>query len=324
MALYRKKPKLKTRIFHLIEYGLVLFLSFWINLVPFRYLHQLARALVFLGWPLLGTMRTRVEGNIQYFFVGDKALTERQQKRFVRKNLQHTVRVFLEVFQTWKFVDPKFVAKYVRAKNERSRTLFSERQGGVVGLEGHLGNWEIPIIFFHHQGVNIPFSAKRMKNPYVDRLLEKRRNKYGGRIIFVEESVQLFRELKRGEVVGLVADQDGGRHGIFVDFLGRKASSYQGPARLAYATGSSMVVANCVFKGQGHYEIELHEVTGPVRKEDYADAEQAVAHLTQEWADALAAVVEQYPEQYYWVHKRWRTRPPEEKDQKRQPSPEMP
>ena len=311
MALYKTKPKFKDRISHIVEYLLVLFLFGLVNMVPYRFLHSYSGFLMIPFWPILGGARERIYNNISWYWPNK---SEKEKKKFVRKNLIYTIRVSLEVFQVWKFRDPKFMQKYMHIKNEQTLDIFTKRTSGIVGVEGHFGNWEIPILLYHLHGVEIAFSAKHMKNPFVDRMLENRRKKYGGKIIYLDQSGQFIRELVKKNVVGLVADQDAGRNGVFVNFLGKKASTFTGPATLAYTTGTPVVLATCVYLGKGHYEMELMPVLPPVNKNDYKSKDDAIEKITQAWSNALAEQIKKYPDQYFWIHRRWKTRPEDEQD----------
>lgn len=303
--------KSKQRISHIIEYLLVLQINLLINLIPFRYLDNFSKMMVSLLLPFLPAARRRVYQNVSARYPD---WTKDELEAFLRKNLRHSLRVSLEVFQSWKFRNPKFLKRHISAESTETIDTLIKRKRGAIVVEGHLGNWELPIIFYSMYGLEPAFSAKRLKNPYVDRVLEKRRLGYGGKIIYLHETLKFIKELRRGNVIGLVADQDAGKDGVFVEFLGRKASTYTGPALLTYNGKSDLYLAGCIWDRPGHYTVSIQLVQSVEESGKYADVEEAIPDITRKWSKALEKLVERYPEQYFWLHRRWKTRPPEEKD----------
>jgi KDO2-lipid IV(A) lauroyltransferase len=106
-----------------------------------------------------------------------------------------------------------------------------------------------------------------------------------------------------GKAVALVADQDAGRRGIFVPFLGRPASTFRGPARLAL-TCAVPLFFGAVVRVEDGYAAVLEHIEAPTPGPD------AEAELTRRWVSRLQSRVERMPDQYFWFHKRWKTKPP--------------
>ncbi len=276
-----------------------------VNLIPYTWLHSFAGLLVRILLPFFPGARKRVEENILHF---KPDLHPDERRKFVIRNLTHTLRVTLEVFQTGKFRSKKFLDRYIEIADSYSIDVLKNRSQGVIAIEGHFGNWELPILYYHHYGVDIAYSAKHLKNPLVDRTLEKKRQGYGGKLVYLSQSSRFIKELKRGNVVGLVADQDAGRNGIFVDFLGRPASTYTGPAVLSYLAQADIVLATCLYQGKGRYRLQLKPVHSGSDNSQYAHEEEAHLKITQRWSQVLANEIEKVPEQYFWVHRRWKTK----------------
>jgi len=297
---------LSKKISHIFEFLLVRFVELIVYPIPFAWLHGIAQVLSFLLLPILPAARLRIENNLKAAF---KEMSESQMKSIVKKNFVNTLRMFLEVYQTGKFKNKKFLDKYIHLANDFSLEHLQKRQKGIVVIQGHLGNWELPIIFYHHYGVDVPFSLKHQSNPYVDKLMLKTRQEYGGIPIFMEQSDELLKYLKKGSAIGLVADQDAGPGGVFVDFVGRKASTFPGPALLAYLIQTEITLLTCLFKGAGHYEINLEIITKPIKRNNYKNRDEAVQILTQTWASFLEKKVIENKEQYFWMHRRWKTQP---------------
>ena len=134
----------------------------------------------------------------------------------------------------------------------------------------------------------------------------------GGGAIYLKESEKYVPLLRRKEPIGLVSDQDAGGEGVFVDFLGKQASTHMGPAVLAYLGKARLVVAFCIFQGKGRYNFYARTLYRFAGKSDFASSREAAEKLTQLWVSEMAKEIRKYPEQYFWVHRRWKTRPPAE------------
>jgi KDO2-lipid IV(A) lauroyltransferase len=114
------------------------------------------------------------------------------------------------------------------------------------------------------------------------------------------------RRLRRNEIVGILADQNTRKQNVFVDFFGVKAATTPGPAALALRTGAHLVPAFMLREGPGRHKLIIEEPIEPVRT---GDLEADIIATTQKCADILEKYVRQYPPQWFWVHRRWSSRP---------------
>jgi KDO2-lipid IV(A) lauroyltransferase len=122
----------------------------------------------------------------------------------------------------------------------------------------------------------------------------------------------IVRALRDGGLVSMVADQDAGRDGLFVEFFGRPASSHRGPAAMAVSQECPVVFAWMRRVERGRF---VMTVEGPFWPPPGLDRDDAVAVLTQRLNRALEERVREYPVEYFWAHRRWKTRPPQETGQ---------
>jgi KDO2-lipid IV(A) lauroyltransferase len=305
----KKYFPLKKRISHVVEFAFVMLLFGIINLFPFSMLHSVARFFRIVLSPVLNSARRRIRSQVTEIL---KITDEKELKRFVNNNLDHTIRSFFELMQSWKMRRKGFLIKYVTF-GEEALAIAEDRSQGVVFAEGHFGNWEIPIPAYASVGLKIYFAAQKLSNPYVDFMVRKIREGYGGGgAIYLKESEKYVPLLRRKEPIGLVSDQDAGGEGVFVDFLGKQASTHMGPAVLAYLGKARLVVAFCIFQGKGRYNFYARTLYRFAGKSDFASSREAAEKLTQLWVSEMAKEIRKYPEQYFWVHRRWKTRPPAE------------
>lgn len=181
---------------------------------------------------------------------------------------------------------------------------------GVVVITAHLGNWEVCGSAVAARGVPVDAVAVRQRNRLFDVDLMRSRAHLGLRVFPRGEAARAMRRsIEGGRVAGLVADQDAGTRGLFVDFFGVPASTARGPAVLSLRTGAPLFLAVALaIPGVRHrYRVELREVT----IERSGDLSRDVERLTQAHTTLLEDWVRQAPEQYFWQHRRWKRSPPE-------------
>lgn len=185
------------------------------------------------------------------------------------------------------------------------RAALEEGNGALV-VSGHLGNWEIGGSGLAARGIPMDAVARPQANPLVDAMVNRARNRLGMTIIPTGGATKrALRSLRAGRVVGLVADQDARRRGLFVPFFGRPASTYRGPAVLALRSGAPVFAAAAVRQADGRYRVRLRRVPVP----DDGDEGRREWRLTAALAAALESAVRAHPAQYLWHHRRWKTRP---------------
>jgi KDO2-lipid IV(A) lauroyltransferase len=108
-------------------------------------------------------------------------------------------------------------------------------------------------------------------------------------------------------VLATLADQDAGQRGLFVDFFGRPASTHKAVALMAQMHNVPMVVAGMVHVGEPlRFHVEVEDVIDP---EEYAERADAIPAMTQRFTSALERIVRRHPEQYFWLHRRWKHQP---------------
>jgi len=179
------------------------------------------------------------------------------------------------------------------------------RGGGAIIVTGHIGNWEAAGAYLAARGLPMAAVVKRQRNPaFNERLLETRRRAGMEPIYMQDARTRIPQALREGKTVALVADQDAGERGVFVPFLGREASTFRGPARLALTQDVPLFFGAIVRLGNVYHPVlELVE-----RSPQATDPE---LDLTGRWVSRLEAQVRRHPEQYFWFHRRWKSRPKE-------------
>ncbi len=199
-----------------------------------------------------------------------------------------------------------------RTQEEADLTPFMaavEAGKGVVVVSGHFGNWEVAAAGVVARGVPLDVVVQKQSNPLFDAAMARDRERFGMRIIERSRAPrEALSALRAGRAVAFVSDQDARGTGVFVPFFGRLASTHRGPALMAIRTGAPLFVGYAMRAEGGGYVGGLEEIT--VSRE--GDMDEAVLRLTAAFTARLEALIRRAPEQYFWQHRRWKTRPPEE------------
>lgn len=176
---------------------------------------------------------------------------------------------------------------------------------------GHFGNWELAGYAVGAFGFSSYAIARVLDNPHLEVFFKKFRQGTGQTIIAKKDDFdRLESVLRSGGKVATIADQDAGPRGVFVEFFGRPASAHKAVALMAIEYDAKMVVLGvpCTRRTASgfHYEIACEDEIDP---RDYAGRPDAVKAITQRYHAALERVIRRHPEQYFWLHRRWKTAP---------------
>jgi len=188
--------------------------------------------------------------------------------------------------------------------------LEGQRRGkGVLYLTGHIGAWELSSFAHALYGYPLHYMARPLDNKRLDALVNQYRCSSGNRPIFKNESARvMLRILKDSGTVGILADQNTlPAEGAFVDFFGKLACTTTGLARVALHTGAAVV------PGYAYWDESIQKYRlrfePPVELIRTGDTERDVFENTQRFAKVIEEIIRKHPDQWVWVHKRWKTRP---------------
>ena len=183
---------------------------------------------------------------------------------------------------------------------------------GVLVLTAHLGNWELSALAHGLYGRPMHILARPLDNPFLDRLVSRYRTLSGNRIILKTDSPRrIFEALEANHAIGMLVDQNASPEGgVFVDFFGKKACASTGLAKIALRTGAPVVPGFALWDDEaGRYVLRFWP---PVVLTTTGDPETDLQTNTQRLHAQLEEVIRQYPDQWLWIHRRWKTRPPGE------------
>jgi len=188
--------------------------------------------------------------------------------------------------------------------------LAGQRRGkGVLYLTGHIGAWELSSFAHALYGFPLHYMARPLDNTPLDAMVNEYRGLSGNKPIFKNESARvMLRILKEAGTVGILADQNTmPGEGVFVDFFGTLACTTTGIARVALHTDAAVV------PGYAYWDEKLRKYRlrfePPVELVRTGDAERDIVENTQRFAKVIEEIVRKYPEQWVWIHARWKARP---------------
>lgn len=191
---------------------------------------------------------------------------------------------------------------------EHLRALEGNRHGCVF-VTAHIGNWELCGLAHGWSFRPMGVVARPLDNPALDARLVAFRERSGNTVIYKQKALaHILRALRENREVAFLLDQNvQEKDGIFVDFFGRKAASTTVAAALAVKTGAVLLPGYAVLKDDGRYRLSYD---APIRWTPSGDREADIAELTQRIAAVIEGWVRETPEQWLWMHRRWKTQPP--------------
>lgn len=181
---------------------------------------------------------------------------------------------------------------------------------GAVLVTAHCGNWEWMNLALGAAGIPMSVAAREVYDPRLDEVARRLRGRFGGETILRGEGAgqRLVQALHRGRVVGLLIDQDIEAPGAFVEFFGRPAWTPTGAATLALRTGSPVVAGFAARLPDGRMRLTFSLAASPERTRDVAEATPV---LTAALTARIERQIRDHPEQWVWMHRRWRREPGE-------------
>ena len=296
-----KPPTLK----HRFEYLLVILVVAVLTTLPEGFAARIGRGLGWLGGTVFRIRRRVVDENLRRAFPG-------RSPRWYRSAALRTYRHFGgEIASTLRLerMSPEQQRERCRVEGFELIEGPTSRGQGVVLLAGHFGNWEAAAVSMTSRGVPVDAVARRQRNPLFDEYVLRTREHLGTGVIYQGEPLRAaMKSLRAGKVLALVADQNFTGDGVFVEFFGSLASTVRGPGVLAIRTGATVVFVDPRREPgrRARYAVRYSRIPVPEGR----NLETGVHELTRAYTEKLEEAIRESPEQYFWFHRRWKTRPP--------------
>jgi Kdo2-lipid IVA lauroyltransferase/acyltransferase len=291
--------KFKTK--HVIEYILFRCISFIVTLLPLGLVHKTGFTLARLVYPLLKSRREVALRNLQNAF---PEMDKQRREQIAFLSFQNISATFVEM--PWlQNITKEGIKKRVFIDNLDLLEQLRERKKGIVFLTAHFGSWELAVqAIAAYTDIQVSAIAKPQSNPLVDRTINRWRELYGVKVVPMGVSVrEILRTLQQGGLIALAADQTAPKESVSVDFFGRQVPTFQGPSVFCLKTGAPIVLGCAVRQENGNYIMHLVHVPS----DDLVGfSDEHVLALTQRQVRMTEEIIRQYPEQWMWMHKRWK------------------
>ncbi len=263
-----------------------------------------------LGWTAGVVFRIRRRDVDRHLRIAFPERDDRWRRRVARRCFRHLGREGVAIVRLDRAGREEVVERTEMVGFEALVRAVEEGKGAIV-VTGHMGNWEVGGASLATRGIPLDVVAQRQSNPLFDTALNATRERLGMRVIERGEAPRrVLRSLRRGRVVALVADQNVREGGVFVDFFGKPAATARGPAVFALRTGAPVFLGIALRQPglRQWYRVTLE----PIPVERGEGGEEDVRAFTALHTRRLEEWVRRFPGQYFWQHRRWKTRPPGE------------
>jgi KDO2-lipid IV(A) lauroyltransferase len=290
---------------HQVEYLAVRLAVCQLCELPVRASLALAEGMGLLAYHVLGRRRRAGRENLAAAFPEKSPCEIDSLLRSVYRNLFRTI---AEIFQLRRRARPCNWRDFVEIDGlDRAIDVLTQGRGCIL-VTGHLGNWEFLGHVLSHIGIRSRVLARPLDNPLLDRYILGVRESGLQRIVLKRGSGDLVEKtLAEGGFVSILVDQDAGRKGVFVPFFGRPASTWRSTALLSQTTGAPILPGCCVRTGG---PLKFRVIVGrPIYPDAAADVSAETLRITADFTGQLESWIRQRPEQYLWLHRRWKTAP---------------
>jgi len=284
-----------------LEYFLFLLFSLIFRLLGLNTSRKLSGFLTFIFYYLIPIRKKTVLENLTNAF---PEYDEKKIQNIAYNAYKSFLTAFIEILYLPK-ISRQELETAVDCPNKDLIEIKFKEEKGVILLSAHFGNWEYVAASVALQ-LNLPFSVvvKPQRNPYVSDWMNNVRTRWNNDIVSLGLSIRkIYQTLKEKKIVAMVADQRGPQESIKVEFFGRKVSVHVGPVVLALKTGAPILYGIPVRQKNNNYKIVMHEISKDNLPED---DEEKIIELSQRHTAYLESFIRKHPEQWLWMHKRWK------------------
>ena len=288
-----------------LEYWLVRVVAGLLGFMPRTMARVLSGALAFLTYALMGRLRRVGERNLALAFPHLDSKVKRAELRGVYRSLGWQLVEFCRMAR----YTPANTRDWIRTEGLEHYLAAAARGKGVLIVTGHLGAWELSSFYHSLMGHPMGMVIRRLDNRLLDDYVNRIRCLHGNRVLHKDDFARgLLTAMRAGETVGILMDTNmTPPQGVFVDFFGRAACTASGLARVALKTGAAVLPGVMLWEpAEKKYVLHFGPELVFKRSEEH---EADILAATQQCASATEAWIRRYPDQWLWIHRRWKTRP---------------
>ncbi len=242
--------------------------------------------------------------NLTRAFGGEKQ--DPEIRDIARHTFQNICRIFFEICWALRLEECQLSKYFSVSGTDHYRRAMAGGKG-VLLFTGHFGNWELMPIICHMAGMPVRVVYRPLDLGFIDQFIRESRSRFGAVMIPSRRTGamgRMYAALRRGHPVGMLVDQnEGWRKGVFADFFGHPACSNPGVAILALKSGAPVIPLFMIRRGDGFHA----EFGSPLTVVRSGDMTKDVECLVQQCNDVVEAYVRRFPDQWFWLHQRWKT-----------------
>jgi KDO2-lipid IV(A) lauroyltransferase len=292
-------------------YRIEYFVLFWLNRLLFRLSHlsrrRIATILGYVFYFIFPYRKKIVMANLARAFPDE---SQAWRRRLARRTYIHFARVYFDIFATYQISDERF-RQLIHRIDKVDLDQAVRQNKGVVILLFHFGNWELIADWLARNHYSVAAIAARLANPLADRLITETRTKNGVQVLPKgrRHTVKTYRFIRNDHLLYMIADQNAGKRGAWVRFFNQWTSSFRGPMLFALRKKCPVLLATCLMNERGKYDIRFNNF--PMETPAGMSEEEKIEYLIQAYTRYFENLIRKNPDQYYWIHRRWKTKVPE-------------
>lgn len=296
--------KIKKKLSDLTVYYLVLYLLKAFRLIPRRTGIAMMRGLSILFYLFSSKHKKNIIRHLTLAFGEEKS--KKEIKRLARKVFLHFATAGVDAIRIPIFIK-NGMDRYIKADNMHYLENAYKNGKGMILLTGHFGNWELMGAWLAWKKYPLHVVGASNSNPRLKELIVKeRRNDGYVSITRAKETRKIIKTLKKGYPLGILIDQDTRVKGVFVDFFNKKANTPIGPILLARRYNVPIIPLFMHIEKDLTYHVECFK---PLVLSDTGDTEKDILADAQQCNDMYEKIIREHPEQWVWMHRRWKRRP---------------
>ena len=295
-------------IINYTQYAAARTVAMLLGLFPINANLRTARAIGSLLYKIDKKHRRRALENLRASF---PEKSDAELARIAERSMQHFIELVMDVLFTPRQINIETWSQHVHLDGLTDPLRMLLRQRGAIMVTGHYGNWEVLGYTLASLGFRTYSVARPIDNPLIDEWILGVREKKG-QIILSKRGVTTtaMQVLDQRDVLGFIADQNAGPKGMFVPFFGRVASTYKSIGLLAIQNNLPLIIGYARRRcDRFEFDIGVKDIIYP---EDWANEPDELRYVTTRYTKAIEDFVRADPTQYFWIHRRWKTRPKNE------------
>ncbi|MBI5075362.1 MAG: lysophospholipid acyltransferase family protein [Nitrospirae bacterium] len=292
------------RLRQFLLFSLLVLVTFPFAVLPLRFALRVGDALGLLLYMFWRSRRNIALDNLAGAVERGALLLTEDPGAVIRRNFRNLGRLVIEVVKIYYGMGDS-IFRTVELRGAENFAKAMSRGNGVICITGHCGNWELMAVYLSMTLGGASIIARKQNNAYLNRLIERTREKYGNHIIYKQGALRhILSSLKKKEAVAMLMDQSVLKsEGIIIHFLGANAYAMKTPALIARKTGAAVVPLFIRRTETGHI-IEIQEEIPLVADEN---SDTALLHDTINFSKAVEEYIKKYPSDWLWIHRRWKS-----------------